>query len=114
MKNKFKVILGILSFWPLAYFLFFMFTVFFLIISVIFSHQPPQQDNFFIFFGALFVLHFLTMFDILGLLIYYTIHIFNNPAMKDEKRILWLIVLFLGNVFSVPVYWYYYILKEGE
>jgi len=37
---------------------------------------------------------------------------FTNPAMRPDKRLLWIVVLILGNIIAFPVYWYLYIWRD--
>ena len=60
-------------------------------------------------FGLVFAFHFLSIFLVFGLLIVYIIHLFHSDRVPQDKRALWAVVLFLGNVFAMPVYWYIYI-----
>ncbi len=49
----------------------------------------------------------------IGCLIYYIKHLykFNNRVPKP-LRIFWLLLLLLGNVLAMPVYWYLYVASE--
>lgn len=44
-----------------------------------------------------------------GLLAYYAWHLFHGKVLDSEKRLLWSIVLLVGNVFTMPIYWYKHI-----
>lgn len=103
--NKTKaIVLAVLTVWPVAYMLFFMATVassFVLTRSG--SNQMPS------FFGALIALHFFTMAEMLGLLVFYIRHLFKTDAIAQDKKALWAVVLFMGNAVSMPVYWYLYV-----
>lgn len=39
-------------------------------------------------------------------------HVFKNPAIAADKRALWAVVLFFGNVIAMPVYWFLYVWRE--
>ncbi|HPK65688.1 MAG TPA: hypothetical protein PKX99_03815 [Thermoanaerobaculia bacterium] len=50
----------------------------------------------------------------IGLLIFYIVHVFKNPRLQQETRILWVLVLFLSNhagLGFVPciIYWWLHI-----
>ncbi|MBI4743378.1 MAG: hypothetical protein HY776_00890 [Actinobacteria bacterium] len=113
MKKPTKIMLGIASLWPILYMtIFFVFTfsqVF------LFSQEGPMSPSspptwFLVIFG----LHFLTMLWIFVLLIIYIVNVFRNNRVAKEKKALWAVVLFLGNVVAMPVYWYLYIWREPK
>jgi hypothetical protein len=45
----------------------------------------------------------------LPLAVFYIVHAFNNPALKDDKRLVWVVILFMGLPISAPIYWWLYI-----
>jgi len=63
---------------------------------------------------VLFPLHFLTMLEILALLVIYIMHVFKTDSVPQDKKALWAVVLFLGNMIAMPIYWYLYIWKEAR
>ena len=60
-------------------------------------------------FGTIFVVHLVTMVWILALTAFYVVNVFRNPRVAENQRALWAVVIFLGNVFAMPVYSYLYI-----
>ena len=50
-----------------------------------------------------------TLLWIIGLLAFYLVHLFRAKIVDGEKRMLWAIVLLIGNVITIPIYWYRYI-----
>lgn len=44
-----------------------------------------------------------------SLLTFYLRHLTHYKILDREKRMLWGVVLVLGNVFMMPIYWYKYI-----
>jgi hypothetical protein len=108
-KGK-KVLLGILTFWPVLY----MFVFLAFVVAMMFSIQlmkdsagPPAL------FLAILPLHILTMLDILGLMVYYIFDLFKRD-MDSNRKLLLAIAIFVGNMLILPVYWYFYILKEQD
>jgi hypothetical protein len=113
MKKPTKILLGIATLWPLLYII--IFFAFMLSQAFLISFRgdlspggPPT--GFFILFG----LHLLTMLWIVALLIIYIINVFKNERVNKDKKALWAVVIFLGNMFAMPVYWYLYIWREPE
>lgn len=106
-----------LTLWPILYFFlfigFFAFTVF----SVLF-HAASSSPEFsgdpapLAFFPAFFLLHLITITIMLGLMIFYIVHLFKSPRVAPDKKILWLILLLLAGMFSMPVFFYLYVWRE--
>jgi hypothetical protein len=61
-----------------------------------------------IFFG----MHFFTMIVIFALTAFYIVYLFKTDRVAQDKKALWAVVLFLGNMIAFPVFWYLYIWKE--
>ena len=45
----------------------------------------------------------------LALVISYIAYLFATNHVPSGKRALWAVVLFLGNVFAMPFFWYFYV-----
>lgn len=43
------------------------------------------------------------------LLLFYVSAVFNNPRLTKGARMLWAIILFVGNVLTMPLYWYVHV-----
>jgi hypothetical protein len=43
-----------------------------------------------------------------ALLALYVVHAFKTDRLASDKKVLWVIVLFLGNLVAFPIYWYLY------
>ena len=107
MEKPAKIILGIVTLWPILYlvvFFAFILSQFFLITQ----EGTPSFEPFFLIFG----LHFLTMLWIFALLIFYIINVFKNDRIAQDKKTLWAVELFMGNMIAMPIYWYLYIWCE--
>lgn len=111
MKTSTKILLGLASLWPLVYMvLFFIF-----ILASFFFLSPPvggQELGPPVSFMVIFFLHLLTMLWIMALTIFYIVNVFRNERVDKDKKVLWAVVLFMGNMIAMPVYWYLYIWKE--
>ena len=103
------IVLAALTIWPLVYMLLFM-GVFVIAAFTIFQqaqqHQPGPAPG---FLPYIFIPHILTMLLMFALMAFYIVHVFKNPALKDDRRVLWAVVLFMGLPFSAPVYWWLFI-----
>ena len=109
-KSK-ALILGGCTLWPIVYMFLFMGTIFSQFIMMDFGGKPPAGEMPTIM-KIIFPLHFLTMIWIFGLLAVYIRHIFKTEAVPQDKKALWAVVIFCGNMIAMPVYWYLYIWKK--
>lgn len=115
MKKPAKIFLGIATLWPIIY----MFLFFIFIFSQVFTNfstpeSTAHQSSFPGEIKIIFGLHFFTMLWIFGLLAIYIINVFKNDRVTKDKKALWAVVLFLGNMFAMPIYWYLYIWREPK
>lgn len=111
-----KIALGVATIYPFLYMILFVLSVFGLMIFQATSQPTPPGEKASgapAFFLVLFGLHFLTMFWIFGLMAFYIVHLFKTERVSNDKKTLWAIVLFMGNMFAMPVYWYLYIWRDA-
>lgn len=108
-KNK-KLFLGFLTFWPFAYMLIFFLFIF----GAIFAGPGDGSGLIPISMAVIFPLHLITMLVAFGMMIYYIVDIFKNKNVKEEYRVIWVLVLFLGGILGSPVYWYMNIWKDPD
>ncbi len=109
MRRSIKLALGLLSLWPAFYILCFV-LVMALAISSGFAGEEPQlmEKHFFV----MFAIHVATMLEILGLTIFYIIYIFKSDHVPKDKKALWAVVVFLGHMIAMPIFWYLYVWRE--
>lgn len=104
-----KLIVGVLTVWPFIYlFLFFgfVFASFFWMVQAqetAHSAGPPRA------FLLLFAAHFATMLEMMGLLVFYVVYLFKTDRIPQDKKALWAVVLLLGNMLAMPVFYYLYV-----
>lgn len=104
------VLIGILTAWPIVYILGFMAFIF-----NSFHRVPAVRDPRAVFqsFQVLMIFHFGTMLIIAALVTFYIVHVFKSSALLGQKQALWAVVLLLGSVIAMPVYWYLYVWREA-
>jgi hypothetical protein len=109
MKKSAKITLGVASVLPFAYLVSFPIFMFSMVRSAE-THKggPPE------YFPLFFSIHITTMLFIFGLTIFYIVNVFSNERVPAEKKVLWMVVLFLANVFAFPFYWYFYIWSKPK
>lgn len=107
-----KIVLGIFTFLPLIFGIgSFIFAVH-QIVSIVFSEDPAMPFMLLSYLSHVVPYLFILFPLYLGLGIFYLVHIIRNNYFDSEKRILWIIVLFILHAFAMPVYWYAHIWKE--
>lgn len=67
--------------------------------------------------GGLFVcvvipLHLLTMLEILALTVLYVVLAVRCEHLRPEMRAIWAVLLVIGNILAMPVYWYLYVWRD--
>ena len=110
MSRPKALLLALFTIWPLLYLLIFIGTVFSLVFGQ-FAH-PTVGTQIPLEIRVLFPLHFFTMFEIMVLLAIYITFLFKTDRVPQDKKTLWAVVLFCGNLFAMPVFWYLYLWKE--
>jgi heme/copper-type cytochrome/quinol oxidase subunit 3 len=106
-----KVVLGVATIWPILY-IFIFFALVIVQFSTLIGGSP--DGAFPVVFFILIGLHIFTMFWVMALLVYYIVNVFNNERVPGDKKALWAVVIFLGNMIAMPVYWYLYIWREQD
>lgn len=114
MSKAKKLALGAATLWPLLYlFLFFGFFAF-AMTSIMSGDSAPGEDPMDSLFGVFFALHFLTMIWMFVLVAVYIRILFKTNRVPQDKKSLWAVVLFLGNMIAMPIFWFLYIWREPQ
>lgn len=109
-KGK-KLALGFATAFPIAYLLCFFVIVLFFVVSTalgVRAFAPPRDMN--LIFMLIFPLHFLTIFVSMALMVIYVIHVMQNPKLSQNDRTMWALVIFLGNLIAMPIYYFMQVL----
>ena len=109
MEKPGKLLLGIATLWPIAYFFIFFIVIF---ATIIFRPEPGPGGGAPPLIAWILPLHLLTMLLVMGLTIFYIVDVFRNKRVEKDKKALWAIVIFLGNMIGMPIYWYLNIWKD--
>lgn len=86
---------------PVIYFIYFFIHVFSMVLS-----GPQAGPPSFLSFQILFVVHFIMILWMIGLLVVYVIHIINNKNLNEQERILWIVLLVVGHIIAMFAYWF--------
>ena len=114
MSKSAKIVLGFLTILPLIYFVVFISYVVVTISGALRSGGAPGDLPIFPNFYVLFVLHMIVMILLIGLTIFYIVNVFRNDRVHENRKVLWAVVLFMGNIFAMPIYWYLHIWSEPK
>lgn len=112
MSKTVKLLLGLVTIWPFAYMILFFITI----VSMMFFLGPgggERESGPPLAIALIFPLHLLTMLVIMALTVFYMVNVFRNDRVVKDQKVLWAVVLFLGNLIAMPIYWYLYIWKDG-
>ena len=111
MSRTKKFALGVATLWPLLYL-----AAFFLFLTVslfaIFSSESTALLPVDSFFSTVFILHILTTLWSFALLAIYFRLLFKSDRVPKDKKTLWALALFFGNVIAMPVFWYLYVWRD--
>ena len=113
MQKPAKILLGVATIAPIVLMILMLVVVFTTFSSAPFGRRM-NEDSFSSLFGAIFVLQIVAWLLMVGLTIFYIVNVFRNDRVEKDKKALWAVVLFLGNILAMPVYWYLYIWREPQ
>ncbi len=111
-----KILLGVLSGWPLVYIFVFMAFIFAMIAMS--AGNPGGGSDLNPLFGGgfviFFVVHMVTILLSLALTVFYIVHVVKNTKLDSNMRIMWIVLFFFGGMIAQPVYWYLQVWKESQ
>jgi hypothetical protein len=117
MQKTSKILLGVATVAPIVLTIVLVFVVFATFASTFPSARSGRfvsENDFPAVFGTIFTLQVLLWLLTVGLTIFYIVNVFRNDRVAKDKKALWAVVIFLGNMLAMPVYWYLYIWREPE
>ncbi len=113
MTKRKKVWLGIATIWPIAWMFIFMISMLTFFFSFAGRPGQPEPGPMLFLFPVIILLHFVTVFGTLALIIYYIFDIFKNERLEQNSKIMWTILLFLAGMLAMPIYWYLYVWRDA-
>ena len=105
-----RAVMLIGALWGPLYFVFFFATI----LEATVRRGGDPDNDLFIPFGVLMGLHVFTIVLLIGMTALYAVDAFRNPRVKHDQRVLWLIVLLLGGVIAMPIYWWLYVRRPDD
>jgi hypothetical protein len=112
MSRGKAIALAVFTAWPFLYIVLFSCAMAAMMMSDFAAPGRPSGPP--VIVWVIFPLHFLTMLEMLVLLGIYLSHLFRTDRVPQDKKALWAVVLFLGNMIAMPVYWYFYIWRQHD
>ena len=100
------ILIGAVSAWPITYM-----CLFFGFMAYSFSSIASNAGGSLgipALFPYFFLVHLLTMLLMFVLMTVYIVHAFRTDLVPNDKKVLWVVILFFGNVVAFPIYWYLY------
>jgi hypothetical protein len=96
-----KLLLGAATAWPVVYTLGFVAFVASSMMGIADGGGPIPSS-----FSTLMGLHIFTMLELVCLLVFYIVHAMKNKRLDQDRRLLWAILLFVGNVIAMWIYYF--------
>jgi glucan phosphoethanolaminetransferase (alkaline phosphatase superfamily) len=109
--RKTRVDLGLISIWPLAWCILFygVFGNVGMILAFPGSSVSPEMMA----FGTILLLvHLATIVVVIALMVLYIREIVTRDWASRSGKALWIVLLVVGSVLTLPVYWYLYVWRE--
>jgi heme/copper-type cytochrome/quinol oxidase subunit 2 len=57
---------------------------------------------------------FLAPIILLGLIVFYIVHLYRRSGLDTHQRVICLVALIFLNVWAMPFYWYFYIWRKAR
>ena len=108
LSRPLKFLIGALTLCPVVYLVFF----FVIMIAGVFRARPRGPESMPIDFELLFALHLATMLLVFALIAFYITFLFKTQVVSQDKKALWAVILFLGNMIAMPIFWWLYVWPE--
>jgi len=116
LSRNLKILIGVLTCWPVVYI--FLFVAFIATTMFWLSGSPRRLDAHSsgppIAFMVLMAFHLATMLSMFALTTFYIVYLFKTDRVAVEKKALWAVALFMGNMIAMPVFFYFYIWPDEE
>ena len=108
------IVIGLFTIWPIVYMLLFMGVLVVAALTIFQQAQQHRRPPGSGFLPYIFIPHIGTILLMFALIAFYIVHVFENAALKDDRRVLWAVVLFIGLPVSAPVYWWLFIWRPAR
>ena len=114
MKKAAKIALGVITVWPILHLALLFSTLIFLALKATVLGNPvstaAREPG--IWLSSLLSMQSLTVPWWGAMSIVYIVNVYTNDRVDKQSKLLWAVILFLGNMLVMPIYWYLYIWRE--
>jgi hypothetical protein len=116
MSKAGRLVLGFLTVWPLVW------TAAWAGVFLSFlspykttTSRPSNPVRLFLLnhLGALIVIFGFSAILAWGLVVFYVVHVTKSTLVAPDRKMLWALALFGGNIIAMPIYWYLYVRKPA-
>ena len=111
LNRGLRLVLGVLTIAPIGYLVLFLSYLFPKLASVL-EGPAPQRDQYSTLFHTVVLLHLTAIVLAFAILGFCIVYLFRTDRVPPDKKALWATVLLLGNMLTMPVFWYLYIWRE--
>jgi len=101
LSPKARILLGVLTFWPVLYILLFLF----MIAALIFLASSASESFMDGIFPVLLVFHLGTILLTFAMTIYYTVYVVTDARFVGAPRIVWLLLVLLGGILGQGIFY---------
>ena len=109
VKKSIAIIWGFFTLLPVVTFFYTMY---------IFGENPIDPGENFkawdIHFQQVKQIMFVSQGILFAVLMSYIVYLFRTKHVRQDKKALWAVVLFLGNFVAMPIFWYHYVWKPAN
>ena len=106
MKRPIAIAWLLVTLVPLAY------LVYFVLFAL--SPRPESFEEERAQFAFIARMHTIMIFGGWALIASYIVYLFKTDYVPSDKKALWAVVLFLGSIFAMPVFWFLYVWNHGS
>lgn len=126
MLHQKKLLLGIMTVWPLIFIPAFIIMMFAYMAGMIWLGEtnasttglrgadPFTNPVLVVLAIVIGILHILTAINEILLFFIYVYHIMNNARLTDGQRISWVLLIIAASIFAMPIYFYLYIWRRSQ
>lgn len=118
MKRGAKLLLGVLSFMPLALLIIYVGLMIPKIADLIAMQQlqPPQASAtyFLSHFSSLLLLVIVSLIINISLIIYYLLHLITRTNASNGEKALWIVIFAFVSIIALPIYFFAHIAQNSK
>lgn len=114
MSKNTKITLGIITFLPILFYIYYFIGFFNMMSSISEIEASGNPDEFMSEFMGLFASMGLASLMTLGLMIYYIVHVTQQKMYDSNERLMWILILVFTSSIGAIIYWCVKIWPEAK